>query len=217
MNHNTNVTESNREGSSSRLPQPKTRSASGRYGIVLVVLLGTLIALGVVCWWQPWRRPEAPLSEEVRRLVDRMKDRLALMPDVARVKWRQHKPIHDPDREAELLNRLVARGKEMGLDPPVVRDFFSAQIEAARRVQEHLFERWQKGGAPTDPVSNLDDIRHRLDALSQQLLADLPAARQALAGENQRGQLILYARRVLIGEGIDEEVQDAALAPLLQP
>jgi hypothetical protein len=90
-------------------------------------------------------------------------------------------------------------------------------MEAARRVQEPLFQRWRQVGAPTDPVFSLDDIRLRLDAVSQQLLADLLAARKALADEHQRGQLVPYARSVLIGEGIDEEIQDAALAPLLQP
>ncbi|MBV8077640.1 MAG: chorismate mutase [Planctomycetaceae bacterium] len=72
------------------------------------------------------------------RLMER---RLALTHEVARWKWDAGKPITDPQRERELLQSVVERGRLKGLDPELVRSFFAAQLAAARLVQQADFER----------------------------------------------------------------------------
>src|SRR5258706_226968 len=70
---------------------------------------------------------------DLDRLLRLMEQRLALMHEVARWKWDAGKPITDPERERELLQSVVERGRGKGLDPDLVRPFFAAQMEAARR------------------------------------------------------------------------------------
>jgi chorismate mutase-like protein len=52
-------------------------------------------------------------------------------------------PLTDPQRERELLQSVVERGRGKGLDPDLVRTLFAAQMEAARLVQQADFDRWQ--------------------------------------------------------------------------
>src|SRR5262245_22100050 len=120
---------------------------------VLGVLLASLAAGGC-------RPPGEPDRErhglaDLDRVLRLMGQRLALMHDVARWKWNAGQPITDPQRERELLQSVVERGRGKGLDPDQVRSFFAAQMEAARLVQQADFDRWKanKQGPFADPTS----------------------------------------------------------------
>jgi chorismate mutase-like protein len=80
---------------------------------------------------------------DLDRLLRFMQQRLTLMHEVARWKWNAGQPITDPQRERELLHSVVERGQGKGLDPELVRSFYSAQMEAARLVQQADFDRWK--------------------------------------------------------------------------
>jgi chorismate mutase len=106
------------------------------------------------------------------KIVDLMGQRLGIAHEVAWIKYEKQKPVRDPKREAEVLDRLALLAVPRGLDPAVVRRFFSAQIAASRAQQEDDIHRW-KSGAPLPsraPQNLATDIRPKIDALDRALL-----------------------------------------------
>jgi chorismate mutase-like protein len=113
-----------------------------------------------------------------------MKQRLDLMHDVARVKWNTKSPIHDPQREEESLRILVEEGKARGLDPNYTREFFTAQMNAAKLVQESDHERWRaEGRGPFTDAIELTLLRQRLDSLNGALLSAIVRVQPILKTE----------------------------------
>lgn len=111
---------------------------------------------------------DTQLIDRVLDLVDR---RLALMAEVAAIKFQQQKPIADPEREREVLTRSVADAEAMNLEGEAARAFFSVQIRMARAVQEQLFARWHSSATPPPAARDLvKEIRPELDALGRELL-----------------------------------------------
>jgi len=190
--------------------QPQKRSQV----ILAIVLLALVLGGAGLWWWSPWKKPYNPISGDVNKLLGLMKQRLGRMPQVARAKKQLGKKIADPERERQVLDNVVTPGEKMGLDPRFVETFFKAQFEASTRVQENLLEHWAKVGEPVDPVSTLEDLRRMLDEDDQQILKALPAALKALTDQRQKGQLDAF-RSILTGDGIDQQVQDTAIKPLV--
>ncbi|MES2691987.1 MAG: gamma subclass chorismate mutase AroQ [Verrucomicrobiota bacterium] len=120
-------------------------------------------------------------AELVGRVVDLMDRRLAVMPEVAAIKFQQQKPIADPAREREVIEQSVADARAMQLDGEAARAFFSVQILMARAIQEQLFERWQAGTVKPPAARDLVKyLRPELDALGRQLLPAVYLASPAL-------------------------------------
>jgi chorismate mutase-like protein len=146
-----------------------------------------------------------------------MRDRLALMHDVARAKWNAHRPVADPDRERALLREMEERGRAHALDPALARAFFAAQMEAARCVQEADIRRWQsEGHSPFRDAPDLATLRQRIDRLNLDLLAALAASRPLLQDEARREAIPGWARQVMVGEGIGDDVRTVAIRPLVK-
>jgi chorismate mutase len=147
-----------------------------------------------------------------------MRDRLALMHDVARSKWNAQRPVGDPERERTLLREMEEKGRELGLDPQFTRSFFAAQIAAARLVQEADLARWRaEGQGPFRDAPELAALRERIDGLNRELLRALAEARPLLDGAGTRDQVREWARDILTGEGLSDDVRNAAVEPLGQP
>jgi chorismate mutase len=145
------------------------------------------------------------------RLVER---RLALMHDVARWKWNAGKPITDPERERELLQSVVERGRGKGLDRELVRSFFAAQMEAARLVQQADFDRWKaKNQEPFTDTTSLAVLRQRLDHLNGELIDALAEVGPRLSGPTVQQALPQRAEEILTGNGL-ADVRETAIAPL---
>lgn len=135
---------------------------------------------------------DAPIAEQandavpqtVGRLVGLLRQRLALMPDVARWKRASDRPVSDPERERQLLAVMVERGTEEGLDPSRVADFVSAQFAASRQWQQELFDQWEQSEPDADtPVPDLQqELRPEITRLSGEMLETL-AEIDALAVE----------------------------------
>ena len=121
---------------------------------------------------------DAELIDRVIELIDR---RLALMPEIAAIKFQQQKPIADPAREREVLEQSVADAQGLQLEPGAARAFFSLQIQMARAVQEHCFERWRAGAAPPAARDLIKELRPELDVLGRELLRAAYLASTALA------------------------------------
>ena len=118
-------------------------------------------------------------AEDGGSVIELIEGRLLLMKSIAAHKWRNDLPIEDPGREAEVLDSSVRGGLTHGLTRPSATDFFQAQINAAREVQQYWFDRWRQGAEVPDDVPDLEsELRPRLNALGELILA---AASRALA------------------------------------
>jgi cyclohexadienyl dehydratase len=79
--------------------------------------------------------------------------RLALMPSVAAAKEAAELPVVDEKQEARVLEAVRTRGKALGLEADPIAQFFRAQIEVGREIQQAFLE------APPDsrpPFEKLD-------------------------------------------------------------
>lgn len=138
--------------------------------------------------------------QQVRQLEELLRQRLALMPDVARWKWAEDRPVSDPAREEELLSRLVSEGEQAGLSPDRVRPFFAAQFAASRTRQQELSDRWQQSGGPETTAETPDLInvlRPQITRLSSQILTTLAAIDRAAASQPEavRNELLRLSRQ----------------------
>ena len=162
--------------------------------------------------------PAAGAPPAVERLLRLMRDRLALMHDVARAKWNANRPVGDPEREEALLREMEEEGREHGLDPQFTRAFFAAQVAAARQVQEADLARWRaQGRGPFADAPDLAALRQGVDGLNRELLAALAEARPLLGDAGTHQHLRRWAREALAEEGLTDEVRSAATAPLATP
>jgi chorismate mutase-like protein len=160
--------------------------------------------------------PVAPRRDlaDLDRLLRLMEQRLALMHEVARWKWDAGKPVTDPERERELLQSVVERGRGKGLDPDLVRPFFAAQMEAARLVQQADFDRWKaKEQKPFADTKSLAVLRQRIDQLNRELIDALVEVRPWLSGMPVQQALPRRAEEILTGNDL-AGVRETAIAPL---
>jgi chorismate mutase len=143
-----------------------------------------------------------------------MEKRLTLMHEVARWKWSAGKAISDPQREREVLQTVVERGRDKGLDPEQVRAFFAAQMGAARLLQQADFDRWKANKqGPFADTTSLAMLRDRIDELNREMLDALAELRGGLAGRDLQEALSRRGELVLTGNGLDD-VRETAVAPL---
>lgn len=163
----------------------------------------------------PSCRPAPPVAriEPIDRLLGLMRQRLAVMHDVARWKWPDRSSIEDKVREAHLLDDLARRGEALKLDRDRCRAFFGAQIEAAKRVQRADFDRWETTEPPKhqSPASDLVSVlRPRIDALNSELLAALAEVVHVPSDD-----AAIRKRADAILAGVDAETRAALIRPLL--
>jgi acetolactate decarboxylase len=151
---------------------------------------------------------------DLDRLLRLMRQRLALMHDVARWKWNTGKPITDPQRERELLHSVVERGRGKGLDPELVQSFFAAQMEASRLVQQADFDRRKANKQkPFADTTSLAELRQRIDHLNSELIDALADVRPRLWGQTGQQALPQRAEEILTGDDL-ASVRETAIAPL---
>ena len=125
-------------------------------------------------------------------------------------------PILDAERERALLENVVERGKAHQLGPEITRAFFAAQMEAAKIVQEHDFERWRAAKQPPfHDVPDLSTLRQQIDTRNGELLAALHDARPFL--EQKDGEKLLEERAADRFADVPAAAREAALRPLRMP
>jgi chorismate mutase len=181
-----------------------------------VCVVGVLLLASATNGCRPADAPVAPRRDlaSLDRLLHLMEQRLALMHEVARWKWNAGQPITDPERERALLQRVVERGRGKGLGPELVRQFFAAQMDAARLVQQADFDRWaaNKQGPSAEPTS-LAVLRQRIDDLNRELIDALAELRPQLSGRTVQQALPQRAEEILTSNDL-AGVRDTAIAPL---
>ena len=142
-----------------------------------------------------------------------MEQRLTLMHDVARWKWNAGQPITDPEHEGHLLQSVVERGRGKGLDPDLVRSFFTGQMEAARLVQQADFERLQANKQkPFTDTTSLAVLRQRIDHLNGELIDTLAVLCPRLSEPTVQQALPQRAAAILTGDLAG--ARETAIAPL---
>ena len=120
--------------------------------------------------------------ERLQHLRAVMTERLVIMEQVAKYKWNAGLAVEDRDREAAVLEKTTAMAVGEGLEADSAARVIRAQIEAAKMVQNALFDRWRKAatgkfaGAP----SLSESLRPEVTRLSRDLIAALAAAQNDL-------------------------------------
>lgn len=158
--------------------------------------------------------------EQVERLLKAIDARLAVMPDVARWKWNAKQPVEDPPREYRLLQEVSQQAVEHGVPEPFAREFVTAQIVAARRMQQDFVEVWSNDpstGIHADVPDLKEELRPRIDERTQALLAAL-AEVEPWRGTDVFLKLVkeLAPKRVRT-PGTTAAIRTIAVHPLLVP
>lgn len=125
-------------------------------------------------------------------LVDAVIERNRVADDVAVAKWHSGAPVHDPVREAALLDAVRTAAGGQALDPAATVAWFEDLLAASRQIQNARLDHWhQHNAVPPGPPPALTELRERLDALQPLLLEALrdqweatnaPACRPTLTG-----------------------------------
>jgi serine protease Do len=153
------------------------------------------------------------------RLLNRMRNRLLVMNDVALWKAAHHLPIHDAKREQELLDHLVSQASSAGVAAADITRFFTAQFEAARALQQAKIDAWKKDGV--EPAATRDlhkELRPRIEKLNDALLASLAEiATYRKAEPKIDDHLRRREPEVLTGTGISDRVRNLAVGGLNKP
>jgi len=145
-------------------------------------------------------------------LTELMAARLEISREVGWIKFLNHIPVRDPEREAQLIARMVTEGTALGLDPQTVEAFFKAQIKASCQVQAESIRYWKRGGTlPTYAPRDLKrDIRPALDQIGAKILRELVR----VEAQKTRSGLELYAYGIIRERGFSNSVARMAVAPL---
>ncbi len=124
----------------------------------------------------------ADAADDVARVYENIDARLGLMADVAAWKWAHQEPVVDTAREHLVLERNLARARELGLTSDSVQRVFEIQIQMARNMELEYFEEWRRSELPREQiVRDLNtDLRPALDNLGEAQLAALYWAHEAL-------------------------------------
>lgn len=111
-------------------------------------------------------------------LVRVISERLDTAEQVALNKWDSGKAVHDPKREAQVLDNVEAMAPSLGVSAEDATRIFEDQIEANKEIQYALLNDWRRQGyAPATVRESLTSvIRPVLDNLQTAILQDLQAA-----------------------------------------
>ena len=186
----------------SRLPLFRARTA-------LAALLFSLLA---ACATQ---QPPADVAK-IDRVLTLIQQRLAIADDVARNKWNSGAPIEDLPREREIIEGIGKQAAGYGVAPELARDFFRAQIEASKLIQNARFREWRAADQRKfETVRDLArDIRPALDALTPEMMSALAAALPALRASGTFATIHGRAAAIVTGVPADAPARETAIAPL---
>lgn len=136
-------------------------------------------------------------------------ERLGWMNEVAHIKQRHHLPVTDVKREATLLQVMTSQGIEAGLPAVNTRQFFAAQIDAAKIYQQQWMKRMSRSKARLSQPSDLVQVvRPALDDIGRRMIGALVTARQ----QPDRRLIVEKTQKRLQQAGHTPEVIAAAVA-----
>ncbi len=95
------------------------------------------------------------------------------MQDVAAYKWIHQLPVEDLEREKVVIESATEAGLRYGVTADSSAVFFSAQINAAKDIQQCWFSRWQEGNAPASAPDLNGEVRPELIRLGNAISSRL--------------------------------------------
>ena len=115
--------------------------------------------------------PSTLLADEaLYRLIN---ERLSLMEQVAAYKWINEQPIAVPERETLVISNAVRDGLQYGITTDSSSAFFSAQIAAAKIIQQCWFDRWEAEKPPVTAEDLAGVVRPKLIRLGREIASRL--------------------------------------------
>lgn len=115
--------------------------------------------------------PSTLLADEaLYRLIN---ERLSLMAEVAAYKWINEQPIAVPERETLVISNAVRDGLQYGITTDSSSAFFSAQIVAAKIIQQCWFDRWEEDKPPETAEDLAGVVRPKLISLGREIVSRL--------------------------------------------
>ncbi|ALM53256.1 gamma subclass chorismate mutase AroQ [Halomonas huangheensis] len=178
-----------------------------------LVLAGGLMIGGVA------QADSHEVSDDARQtldgLLEQVEQRLMIAPDVAKAKWNSGAPINVPERETQILDRVVVEARQQGVDEDLAHSFFQDQFDASKTVQQQLHQQWQQESRPPfdSPPDLASDIRPRLDVLTPQMIQSLSEF-QALESNHATQQYFKEQVADAIAEADYPQALDIALQAL---
>jgi len=141
------------------------------------MMRAVLLAILILSMAQPVRAEDPNDKLEVLRAL--LTQRLVIMTQVAMFKWNAGLPVDDAAREANVIRATVARARAEGLNASFARRVVAAQIEAAKIVQQDLFQQWRAAGIEKieDAPDLATNLRPRIGQLTGELIAALAIVR----------------------------------------
>lgn len=191
-----------------------TTLSSLHYVLRAFVVVALILVAG--CQAQP-PEPSTEARLAVDRLLQLVDERLAVAPDVARAKWNSGASINAPEREAQILERVVVDAAQAGVDESFAQAFFENQFEASKIVQYRLHDQWKRESRPPfdNPPDLTEDVRPVLDRLTPQLIASLRDFQSVARNEGAR-QYLEDRAKVLVRDDFGGAARDKALQPLFE-
>lgn len=161
-------------------------------------------------------------AEDIARLdtlLAQTRELALLAPDVARVKWNTRQPVANARAENAMVAAAAREAAKYKADPGLFRDFFSAQIEAAKFVQTKMIEQWREAKAPKTMTLTRSpaQIQAASDAITPKLMQALADAAPVLKIPGARAVLETRAKEILpTKSALSDPTREIAIRPLLE-
>ena len=75
------------------------------------------------------------IDEIDSEIISLMQKRISIAQDIASVKKANNLPIHIPEREKAVIDKIRALASEKGLDPDTIEDIYKLLIEYTRNSE----------------------------------------------------------------------------------
>ncbi|WP_326808522.1 MULTISPECIES: gamma subclass chorismate mutase AroQ [unclassified Streptomyces] len=188
-----------------------------RAGLSSLVTAGT-VAVGVApASASPSRHVAA--GSELTPLVGLAAERILLADKVAAAKFGTDTPIEDPEREQQVLDQAKALAIESGLDTRETVEFFRAQIEMSKVVQQGLYELWTEHPelAPKKRPDLATEVRPELDRITGEFIDQLATTENLRGGTLRcRVSLVLAEKSAAHQHDLDR-LHERALRGAVEP
>lgn len=192
-------------------------SRSLRVGLSSLATAGVFLAGALPATAAPSQRV-AP-GGELTALVGLAAERILLADKVAAAKYGTDTPIEDPTREQQVLDQAKALAVEAGLDTGETVEFFRAQIEMSKAVQQGLYDLWTEhpDQAPTERPDLATEVRPQLDRITADFIDQLVATQKLRDGTLRCRVALVLAEKTADHQHDLDRLHERALWGAIKP
>ncbi|MFD5750084.1 gamma subclass chorismate mutase AroQ [Streptomyces sp. NPDC127033] len=152
-------------------------------------------------------------------LVGLAAERILLADKVAAAKFGTGTPIEDPLREQQVLDEAKALAVEAGLDTGETVQFFRAQIEMSKVVQQGLYDLWtaHPDQAPAERPDLATEVRPELDRITTEFIDQLVATQKLRGGTLRCHVALVRAEKTADHQNDLDRLHERALWGAIKP